>query len=66
MLDEYLATRNKKFDDKTRYALKRVLVDGMRQKDAAEEVGIMKQQMWMAMRTFRRFEAEVRKNAEEV
>jgi hypothetical protein len=67
MLDEYLATRNRKFDDKTRHALKRVIVDGIRQKEAAEEVGMMKQQLWMAIRTFNRFvEAKERKNAEGV
>ena len=66
MLDEYLATRNKKFEDKTRYALKRVLIDGVCQKTVADEVGIMKQQLWMAVRTYRRFDAGARKNAEEV
>ena len=65
-LAEYLSTRNRKFSDKMRKALTQVVEEGMSQKDAAHEAGIMKQQMWMAVHTFKRFEAEVRKNAEEV
>lgn len=60
-LEEYFQSRNRKFADKTKHALRRVIVDGVSQKLAAEEVGIMKQQLWMAIRSYKHYEAQ--KNA---